>query len=140
MLIDSNLVGQSAGIFDYFGGLSSFLFGFFIFDKLGGYLTVKNSYLGGFWGGFQDLMTLVGVWFPETDEKTSLMKKTLVRWGLASLALMCYTAGGLLDEAEIIRLVVKRELLSEEEVALVQELGMNPVVPLLWMPQVVRCT
>jgi hypothetical protein len=35
MVVDDGLVAQSSAIFGYFAGLSSFLFGFFVFDQLG---------------------------------------------------------------------------------------------------------
>lgn len=133
MHVDATLVGQSSNIFGYFGGLSGFLFGFFIFDNLGTFLTVKNSYLGGFWGGFQELMALTGVWFPETDAKTTEFKKTIIRWGLATFALMCGAADPDCSEEESTGNAVRRGLLTTEEAELVTKMGGNAVVPLLWM-------
>ena len=112
---------------------SGFLFGFFIFDNLGTFLTVKNSYLGGFWGGFQELMALTGVWFPETDAKTTEFKKTIIRWGLATFALMCGAADPDCSEEESTGNAVRRGLLTTEEAELVTKMGGNAVVPLLWM-------
>lgn len=134
MLIDSNLVGQSAAIFDYFSGLSSFLFGFFVFDQLGNFLTIKGSYLGGFWGGFADVSNLMAVWFPETDEKTAEFKDTIIRYGLASYALMCGSASGELpSEQANVDEAVARQLLTPQEGELVAQMGYNAAVPLLWM-------
>jgi len=136
MHVDANLVGQSANIFNYFGGLSGFLFGFFIFDNLGTFMTVKNNYLGGFWGGFQELMALTSTWFPESDAKTQQFKLTIVRWGLASLALMCGSADTECSEEAYTESAVRRGLLTPEEAAQVTQMGGNAVVPLLWMFEV----
>ena len=133
MHVDANLVGQSANIFGYFGGLSGFLFGFFIFDNLGTFNTVKNSYLGGFWGGFSELMILTSVWFPGTDAKTQQFKLTVVRWSLATLALMCGSADPDCSEEASTESAVRRGLLTPEEAAQVTQMGGNAVVPLLWM-------
>jgi hypothetical protein len=133
MLIGGALVGISASIFDYYGGLSGFLFGFFVFDNLGTFVNLKNNQLGGFWGAFQDVMTLLGAWFPETDDKTKLLKFTIVRWGLAALALMAGTAGGDMSEAENIADAQRRKLLTAEEAAQVTTLGGMPIAPLVWM-------
>lgn len=133
MHVDSSLVSQSDAIFGYFGGLSGFLFGFFIFDNLGTFTTVKNSYLGGFWGAFQDLMVLTSVWFPQSDSKTKLFKDTIVRWGLATLALMCGSADPDCSEEECVDSCVARGLLTQDEADMVSKMGSNAVVPLLWM-------
>jgi hypothetical protein len=50
MMVDENVVAQSAAVFGYFGGLAGFLFGFYVFDNLATYSIIKMSYLGGFWG------------------------------------------------------------------------------------------
>lgn len=126
-------VSQSSAIFGYFGGLSGFLFGFFIFDNLGTFTTVKNSYLGGFWGSFQELMILTSVWFPETDDKTKKFKDTIVRWGLATFAMMCGSADPDCSEEECVESCVARGLLTQEEASMVSKMGSNSVIPLLWM-------
>jgi hypothetical protein len=113
--------------------LSGFLFGFFIFDNLGTFTTVKNNYLGGFWGAFQELMILTSVYFPETDSKTKNFKDTIVRWGLATLALMCGAADPDCSEEEYVESCVARGLLTQEEAGMVSKMGSNAVVPLLWM-------
>ena len=43
MHVDPSIAGKADSIFGYFSGLSGFLFGFFVFNGLGGYLTVKNN-------------------------------------------------------------------------------------------------
>ena len=65
MMVDDNLVAQSAAIFSYFGGLAGFLFGFYIFDNLGTYMTIKNVYLGGFWGYSTSSCPCLRVWWRE---------------------------------------------------------------------------
>mmetsp|Transcript_66248 Transcript_66248/g.149552 ORF Transcript_66248/g.149552 Transcript_66248/m.149552 type:complete len:390 (-) Transcript_66248:264-1433(-) len=136
MHVDSNLVGQSSDIFGYFGSLTGFLFGFFIFDNLATYTTVKNNYLGGFWGAFQTLMALTGAWFPANDPKTKNFKITIVRWGLASFNLMCGEAKDDGKIEEIMANTVAKGLLTPEEADAVTSLSGNPVVPLLWMIEV----
>ena len=59
MHVDPSIAGKADSIFGYFSGLSGFLFGFFVFNGLGTYLTVKNNYLGGFWGAAQNLFVLI---------------------------------------------------------------------------------
>ena len=88
MHVDPSIAAKADSIFGYFSGLSGFLFGFFVFNGLGGYLTVKNNYLGGFWGAAQNLFFLVASFFPKSDKNTKLMKTEILRWTLASFHLM----------------------------------------------------
>jgi len=133
MHTDSSLVAQSSDIFAYFGGLSGFLFGFFIFDNLTTYTTIKNNYLGGFWGAFQSLMALTGAWFPADDSLTKNFKVTIVRWGLASFSLMCGAANDDETTDEAIAKAVARNLLTSQEAKAVSSLSGNPTIPLMWM-------
>jgi len=132
--MDSNLVGQSASIFSYFGGMSGFLFGFFIFDQLSTFVTVKGTYLGNFWGSFSELSFLTSVWFPEADKKTQEFKSTLVRWGMASFSLMCMGADSdTFTSAKSIDVCVRRGLLTSEEAKAVTAVDGNAMIPLMWM-------
>jgi hypothetical protein len=133
LVLDSNLVDQSASIFDYFGNLSGFLFGFFVFDQLAAYTNLKNNYLGGYWGSFSETLFLTSVWFPGEDKATKEFKTTIVRWGLAAYALMCGSADPDTSEAECTAHCVNRGLLTAEEAELVTRMGGAATVPLLWM-------
>jgi len=134
MTIDPALVSSSAEVFNYFSGLSAFIFGFFVFAQLGSFLSIKNDMVGGFWGAFQDLSSLTGAWLPGTDTKTKAIKETIVRWGLASFALMCGEANPEVPDAKTnVERAVQRSLLTKQEAAQVLEAGGNPAVPLIWM-------
>lgn len=133
LVVDANLVGQSASIFDYFGNLSGFLFGFFIFDQLAAYTNLKNNYLGGYWGAFSETLFLTSVWFPADDRATKEFKTTIVRWGLAAYTLMCGSADPDTSEADCTAHCVNRGLLTTEEAELVTQMGGGATVPLLWM-------
>jgi len=100
---------------------------------LGTYSTIKGAYLGGFWGYACELMAMTGVWFPETDAATTEFKTTVVRWNLASYALMCYTADPECTPDQGIANCAARGLLTAEEAALVASLGGNAVLPLQWV-------
>lgn len=134
MLIDKVLVGQAANIFGYFGGMSGFLFGFFVFSRLGAFISVKNNALGGFWGNFQDLTALVGIWWPQTDSQTQEFKQTIVRWGMAAFNLLCGVADPDVTVEESIDECIQRNLLTSEEAAQVRASpACLPNIPLLWM-------
>lgn len=133
MVLDSTIVGQSADIFGYFGGLSGFLFGFFVFDNLATYVNLKNNVLGGFWGAFQDTMSLTGAWIPETDEKSMQFKETIVRWGLAALALMTTSAAGDYTPEQGVEEAMRRGLLTADEAELVRRTGYFPQTTLICM-------
>jgi len=136
MHVDGTLVSMAGSAFGYFSGLSSFLFGFFIFDNLATYLTVKNTYLGGFWGSFSDLMMLTACWFPGDDDDNKEFKRSLIRWGLAAFALMCGGAGGEITMDAVIEQVQERNMLTSDEAQIVKRLGGSASVPLMWMFEV----
>lgn len=133
MLISPELVGQSAAIFDYFGALSGFLFGFFVFDNLANFVTVKNSYLGGFWGAFNELVVMMCYWVPGTSDDDKSFKEVVVRYGLAGFNLMCLHAAGSFTEAENVDICKSRNLLTEQEAAHVKEMGCHAATPVLWI-------
>eukprot|EP00614_Pseudopedinella_elastica_P027991 CAMPEP_0172627350 /NCGR_PEP_ID=MMETSP1068-20121228/155725_1 /TAXON_ID=35684 /ORGANISM="Pseudopedinella elastica, Strain CCMP716" /LENGTH=335 /DNA_ID=CAMNT_0013437207 /DNA_START=84 /DNA_END=1087 /DNA_ORIENTATION=+ len=131
-VVDSKLVDQTADAYVYVGALSGFLFGFFIFDQLSTFLNIKNNLLGGFWGYFQDLMSLTGAWWPDADQNTHHYRKTLVRWGVATFTLCCTKASGKPKE-ETLAHALNLGLLTGPEATLVMKMGGDPVIPLLWM-------
>jgi hypothetical protein len=178
MHVDPSIAAKADGIFGYFSGLSGFLFGFFVFNGLGGCkcmvpfspsyivptiyfahqhcsyivstiffahqhclyslplkdLTVKNNYLGGFWGAAQNLFCLVAVFFPETDKKNKLLKLTLLRWTCASFHIMCGSVNELTTMPEVLQKAKDKNLLTDHEA---EQTEGNAVIPLLWMMQVV---
>jgi hypothetical protein len=77
-------------------------------------------------------MAMTGVWFPETDAPTTEFKTTIVRWNMASYALMCYTADPDCSTDQGVANCATRGLLTPEEAALVTSLGGNAVLPLQW--------
>jgi len=129
MHLEPALMGQAAGTFGYFSGLSGFLFGFFIFNGLGGYMTVKNNYLGGFWGASQELLMLVSTYFPGPEH--NVLKETVVRWTMAAFTLMCGHVGEY-TFPELMALVEKRQLLTRDETQVVTKHGGNVVQILMW--------
>lgn len=133
MVVDDGLVAQSSAIFGYFAGLSSFLFGFFVFDQLGVFVTVKNVYVGGYMASFSELMFLTSSWLDSNDPKTQLFKETVVRWGMATFALMCGNADPESSDEDDIKLCEARGLLTAEEAAVVRKANARTITPLLWM-------
>jgi hypothetical protein len=134
MHVGDSVVGQTAAIFGYFGGLAGFLFGFFVFSRLGGFIALKNNCLGGFWGAFQDLMALVGIYWPSSDPKTAELKGTVVRWGMASYNLMCGVSDPDVAATECVEECVQRNLLTQEEAALcLASPAALAFTPLLWI-------
>ena len=130
MHIEAGLMGQASNLFSYFTGLSGFLFGFFIFNGLGGYNTIKNNYLGGFWGGAQNLMVLVPTFFPEPEHAE--LRETIIRWTMASFTLMCGLVTDGLSYEKLMDLLEKRNLLTIDETQMMNGYHGNPNVPLMW--------
>jgi hypothetical protein len=133
MPVDGNIVAQSSAIFTYFGALSSFLFGFYVFDTLTSYNSVKNTAVGGFWGNFSVLMVHTSTWFPGTDEKTKLFKETILRWGMASFSLTCGMGDPECSDEESVASCEARGLLTQDEAEIVRKHGSRAVTPLVWM-------
>ena len=130
MHLEPALMGQAAGTFGYFSGLSGFLFGFFIFNGLGGYMTVKNNYLGGYLGASTELMILLSTYFPGPEHYG--LKETVVRWTMAAYTLMCGHVGdGTFPE--LMALLEKRGLLTTDETRVVEKHGGNVVQILMWI-------
>lgn len=131
--LDAAIAAQAASVFAYFSGLSSLLFGYFVFNQLSAFLAVKTGYLDGFMSAFGDLVCLVSVWLPGTDAPTAVVKQTLVRWGLAAFALMCGTASPEGSGPDATAHCVARGLLSAPEALLVAAHHHDATTPLLWM-------
>ena len=132
--LDASIVAQAANVFSYFSGLSSLLFGYFVFNQLEAFWAVKTGSLDGFLTALSDLVCLASVWFPSsTDQSTVAFKQTLIRWGLAAFALMCGTASPEGSASEATARCVARGLLSAPEASLVVQHSHDAVTPLLWM-------
>lgn len=78
-------------------------------------------------------MAMTGIWFPEKDAATTEFKTTVVRWNMATYALMCYTADPDCAPDQGVANCAARGLLTPEEAALVTSLGGNAVLPLQWV-------
>ena len=89
------LAGRITGIQNFFGGLTGFLFSYFVFEGLRGYNAVKGPALGGLLGGLVNLLFLTNTWVPGlADGSTELeFKMTILRWGMAVYGMLCYVAG-----------------------------------------------
>ena len=78
-------------------------------------------------------MAMTGIWFPEKDAATTEFKTTIVRWNMATYALMCYTADPDCTTDQGVANCATRGLLTPEEASLVTSLGGNAVLPLQWV-------
>ena len=134
----TELQAKISEIHNFFGGLTGFLFAYFVFTQLSDYNTIKGVHLGDFTGAAINLVFLTNRWVPgnAVGSKELAFKETVLRWIMAVYALTCYVASDTpkMAPAEALAKVVEKKYLTAKEAAAVAEAGHNVCAPLFWIP------
>jgi len=136
--VDATLCAMADSVFNYFGALMGFLFGYYVFSAVAQADQCKNFGVGGYMGAGANLMMLTAGWFPESDAQTKEFKREVLRLSLSIFALTC-GEGAEKPKDEVISEVVARGLLTDSEAKAVKAAqGGHCNVPLIWIQEAYR--
>ena len=96
--------------------LIGFVLGLYMSESLSRWRRLRFELLGGLWGQIHNVSLLLGAWLKDEDAMTT--KDTVLRWALASHALLYYHA---IKSTEGLAAVKAAGLITEEEFGILEE-------------------
>lgn len=112
-----------------FHNMCTFLLGFFISTCLARWWAVRADGIGGLWGNVDDIVLLIGAFFPRDTQADRDVREQVLRWGALSHELMYKQAR---NEHEL-RDLVEMGLLTQGEMLILEPLASRPQVIWAWM-------